>query len=72
MGFLNKQTENTALVSLSGNSFNCLPMWAYYTNNYRGYCVEYDVIVPDIFFKVAYEPERIPVASIISNFLMGT
>lgn len=68
---LNKQTENTALVSLSGNSFNCLPMWAYYTNNYRGYCVEYDVTVPDMIFKVAYEPERIPVASIISNFFNG-
>ena len=65
---LSRQAENWALVSLSGNSLNCLPMWAYYTNDYRGYCVEYDVLKPDAIFKVGYEPKRIPTASIVTNF----
>lgn len=65
---LSRQAGVWALVSLSGNSFNCLPMWAYYTNDYQGYCVEYDVLKPDAIFKVGYEPERIPTASIVTNF----
>lgn len=57
-----------ALVSLSANDFDCLPMWAYYTNNHEGYCVEYDVLKPDAIYRVGYETDRIPIATIISNF----
>lgn len=64
---LNGVGDKFALVSLSGNNFDYLPMWAYYTNNYKGYCVEYEVVSPDKIFKVGYESERIPLASIISN-----
>lgn len=60
--------SNWALVSLSGNSFDCLPMWAYYSNNYQGFCIEYDIIRPDVIYKVGYEPDRIPIASTIANF----
>ncbi len=65
---LSNQNTSWALVSLSGNTFDCLPMWAYYTNNYHGYCVEYDVLKPDAILKVGYEPQRIPTASIVTNF----
>lgn len=67
-GMISKQNDNWALVSLSGNSFDSLPMWAYYTNNYQGFCVEYDVIKPDAVFEVGYEPNRIPTATIVANF----
>ena len=59
----NQISTNWGLTSLSGNSYNYLPMWAYYTNNYHGYCVEYDVLRPDTVFKVEYEPKRYPVAN---------
>lgn len=65
---INQKIKTWAVVSLSANSFDCLPMWAYYTNNYTGFCVEYEVINPDLIFPVGYEPNRIPVASIIANF----
>ena len=56
------------VASLSGNTFDCLPMWAYYANNYTGYCVEYDVIRADAIHKVSYEPSRVALASVLANF----
>lgn len=53
---------------LSGKEIDYLPMWAYYTNNHQGYCVEYDVIKKDCIHKVLYEPKRIPVASLIVEY----
>lgn len=50
---------------LSSNSIDYLPMWAYYTNNHKGFCVEYEVIKKDCIHEVLYEPERIKVASLI-------
>ncbi len=29
---------------LSSNNIDYLPMWAYYTNNHKGFCAEYEVI----------------------------
>lgn len=63
-----EDVKSWALVSLSAASVDNLPMWAYYTNNYRGFCVEYDVLKPDVVFQVNYESNRIPLASIIANF----
>ena len=57
-----------SLVSLSAASIDNLPMWAYYTNNFNGFCVEYEVVNPDAIYEVGYEPERIPIASIMTNF----
>lgn len=50
---------------LSSNSIDYLPMWAYYTNNHKGFCVEYEVIKKNCIHEVLYEPERIKVASLI-------
>lgn len=50
---------------LSSNSVDYLPMWAYYTNNHKGFCVEYEVIKKDCIHEVLYEPKRIKVASLI-------
>ncbi len=65
---MGKTLRNFGVASLSGNSFDCLPMWAYYANNYAGYCVEYDVIGKDSIHKVSYEQDRIALASILANF----
>lgn len=50
---------------LSSNNIDYLPMWAYYTNNHKGFCVEYEVIKKECIHEVLYEPERIKVASLI-------
>lgn len=62
-----EELKKYALVSLSGNSFDCLPMWAYYANNHRGYCVEYEVLNPTDIYKVSYESNRIAATSIAAN-----
>lgn len=54
---------------LSSNSVDYLPMWAYYTNNHKGFCVEYEVIKKDCIHEVLYEPERIKVASLIIEYI---
>lgn len=56
--------KRIALVSLSAASYNSLPMWAYYTNNYHGFCIEYKVVSKKRLCKVDYECERIPESEI--------
>lgn len=53
------------ITCFSSNSVDYLPMWAYYTNNHKGFCIEYDVMKKDCIHEVLYEPERIKVASLI-------
>lgn len=53
---------------LSANSVDYLPMWAYYTNNHRGFCVEYEVVGKGCIWEVAYEDKRIKLASIARQF----
>lgn len=53
------------ITCLSNNTVDYLPMWAYYTNNHKGFCVEYEVIKKNCIHEVLYEPERIKVASLI-------
>ena len=55
------------ITCLSSNNMDYLPMWAYYTNNHKEFCVEYEVIKKDCIHEVLYEPERIKVASLISQ-----
>ena len=56
--------EDYGITCLSANSADYLPMWAYYTNNHKGFCIEYDVEKKDCIHEVLYEPERIKVASL--------
>lgn len=54
-----------AITCFSSNPIDYIPMWAYYTNNHKGFCVEYDVIKKYAIHEVLYEPERIKVASLL-------
>lgn len=65
---LKQQLDNWDIYSLSNSGIDSLPMWAYYTNNSKGFCIEYDIENPMAIFPVSYEPKRIPIASIIANF----
>lgn len=48
---------------------NNMPMWAYYSNNHHGICIEYEVVNPIILYPVIYEMKRNQIASIIGNFV---
>lgn len=48
---------------------NNMPMWAYYSNNHHGICIEYKVVNPIILYPVIYEIKRNQIAAIIGNFV---
>ena len=56
--------ENYGITCLSDNQIDYLPMWAYYTNNHKGFCVEYDICKKSCIHEVMYETERIKIASL--------
>ena len=57
------------LVSLSANAPDNLPMWAYYTNNHRGFCIEYDVINSGQICRLFYAPNRYNITNIFVDTL---
>lgn len=61
--------KDYGIACFSSNQPDFLPMWAYYTNNHKGFCVEYDVIKKDIIHEVMYEPKRIKIASFIFQII---
>lgn len=48
---------------------NNMPMWAYYSNNHHGICVEYTVCNPICLYPVSYEQERNPMSVVLGNFV---
>ena len=50
-----------------------MPMWAYYANNHRGYCVEYTMISPQkkFLYPVSYDPQRVVGNVFMGNLIMG-
>lgn len=44
-----------------------LPMWSYYANTHKGFCIEYDVVSPECIYGVSYEPGRVPVAVLLDE-----
>lgn len=48
---------------------NNMPMWAYYSNNHHGICVEYNVCNPSCLYPVSYEKQRYPMSSVLGNFI---
>ena len=60
--------------SLTENDMNCLPMWAHYANNHRGYCVAYDMkdsrnsILSACTFPVQYTDQRLDITSLMRKY----
>lgn len=62
-------TNDLEVTSLSASGYNNLPMWAYYSNNSQGFCIEYDVLNRSAVHEVLYESERIKVGHLIIYML---
>lgn len=54
---------------LSDNFDKNMPLWAHYSNNHKGYCVEYSTIDKSTIFPVVYVPKREPASNIITTML---
>lgn len=61
--------NNLCLCSFIDSFPENLPMWAFYSNNYKGYCIKYRIEKKALFQKVLYEDNRMPIASIPSHFV---
>lgn len=47
---------------------NNMPMWAYYSNNLQGICVEYNVCNSICLYPVSHESESNPTSVVSSDF----
>lgn len=56
------ECDEWGITCLSANSVDYLPMWAYYTNNYAGFCVEYSIENKSQIHEVFYEQDRIKIS----------
>lgn len=59
--------ENSCIASLTANGAEHLPMWAYYANNHKGMCIEYDVLSAEYIFPVGYTEKRVPLSKLLST-----
>nr|WP_297705297.1 DUF2971 domain-containing protein [uncultured Butyrivibrio sp.] len=59
------------ICSLAETTEQNMPMWAYYANNHKGFCVEYSFTdkQKDYIFPVSYENERHEATSQLSNLI---
>lgn len=55
--------------SFTTNLVDNMPMWAYYSNNHQGFCIEYDVLNAKAIYPVSYEPNRVGIASILTSLI---
>ena len=65
--YLKDQEDSWTVLSLSNAGIESLPMWAYYSNNHKGFCIEYTVEDPELIYPVSYEQKKVPIASIIAG-----
>lgn len=63
-----ERMKNIYLIgSFTTNLVDNMPMWAYYSNNHQGFCVEYDVLNAKAIYPISYEDERVGIASILTS-----
>ena len=61
------------ITCFTSNGYNCMPMWAHYSNNHKGYCVAYDMnenynmLLKSCMFPVQYVDQRIDVTEIMKS-----
>lgn len=61
--------ESWLSASFTTNDYNNLPMWSHYANNYKGICIEYNVIDKSKIHKVGYHDERIDISEFYAFLL---
>lgn len=61
--------KNFPIFCLSDNFDKNMPLWAHYSNNHKGYCIEYSTIDKSIIFPVIYVPNREPAPNIITTII---
>lgn len=68
---LDELQHGFALCSFTNSDLNNLPMWAFYANNHRGFCVKYKVNKKQMLFRVFYEKDRVGIFATIINLYVA-
>ena len=58
---LSSLQNSFALCSFIDTDINNLPMWAFYSNNHKGYCVKYKINKKELVQRIYYESARIKI-----------
>ena len=72
--FIDDFTHFHKATALTENDVNCMPMWAHYSNNHRGFCVAYDMKHPANLalsactFPVQYTDQRLDITSYMKAY----
>ena len=68
-------TEFNRGTALTENGTNCMPMWAHYANNHRGFCVAYDmkdqanITLAGCTFPIQYTDDRLDITSFMKEYM---
>lgn len=65
--YLNRMKNSFLISSFTTNLVDNMPMWAHYSNNHKGYCIEYNVLNAKAVYPISYEEVRFAVGSIITD-----
>lgn len=61
-------------IALTENNTNCMPMWAHYANNHKGFCISYNMRDPrntsfrGCTFPIQYTDERLDITSFMKEY----
>lgn len=67
--YLESFKSSLLLTCFSENPYNNMPMWAHYANSHQGFCVKYEIVDPDLIYKVSYEGNRTAMATLITSLV---
>ena len=66
--FLNKLREELYSTSFT-KCIDNIPMWAHYTNNFSGFCLEFEVVDPSKLFDIKYSARKFDVQLIMDKIM---
>lgn len=71
--FINAFKDLLTISSFTSNGYQCMPMWAFYSNNHNGYCVEYKITEKqkNNIYKVEYAARRFHAEEIVLEYMRG-
>lgn len=66
-GYLEEMKNVYNIASFTTNLVDNMPMWAHYSNNHHGFCIEYHVLVGKAVYPISYEEDRFSVSTTITR-----
>ena len=72
MKYIYDQFKKSLYISCFSTKLDSFPMWAHYSNNYAGYCVEYELINKTNFYSVYYSDQTVEGSDLMIKLINKT